>query len=154
MLFLRRAWLAVAITAALAAFDQTPARAESDLETVTITSGGEAHVFQVEIAKDEAQRAQGLMNRRFMPANRGMLFEFEQNAPVSFWMKNTYIPLDMIFIARDGKITHIEANTEPFSEAIISSQGPAFAVLEVNAGAASKLGLKVGDVVKHALFKR
>ena len=106
------------------------------------------------MARDPASRERGLMYRRFLPENRGMIFGFDRSEIVLMWMKNTYIPLDMIFISRDGKVTHIEENTEPLSEAIISSQGPAYAVLEVNAGGAKKLGLKVGDVVKHALFKR
>jgi uncharacterized membrane protein (UPF0127 family) len=70
------------------------------------------------------------------------------------WMKNTYLPLDMVFVARDGRVTHIEENTEPLSEAIVSSRGPAYAVLEINAGAAKRLGLKPGDILLHPLFKR
>ena len=123
-------------------------------EPLTLETSGGPKTLDVEVARDSASRERGLMYRRFLPENRGMLFDFGRSETVLMWMKNTYIPLDMIFISRDGKVTHIEDNTEPLSEAIISSQGPAFAVLEVNAGAASKLGLKVGDVVKHALFKR
>ena len=85
-----------------------------------VTSTG-THDFQVEIAKDDASRERGLMDRRFMPADRGMLFEFDRDAPVSFWMKNTYIPLDMIFISRAGVVTNIVANAEPLSERVIPS---------------------------------
>ena len=129
------------------------ARAEGGLEPLRITTSSGAHAFQVEIAKDEASREKGLMFRRFMPADRGMLFEFEKNRPVSFWMKNTYIPLDMIFIAPNGVVTHIAANAEPLSEAVVPSGGPCVAVLELNGGAAAQIGLQPGDKVEAAFFK-
>jgi uncharacterized membrane protein (UPF0127 family) len=116
------------------------------------TSTGE-HSFQVEIAKDDTTRERGLMDRRYMAADRGMLFEFDHDAPASFWMKNTYIPLDMIFIARSGLVTHIVANAEPLSERVIPSGGPCAAVLELNGGTAAAIGLKVGDKIRHAFFK-
>ncbi len=93
------------------------------------------------------------MNRRFMPADQGMLFEFDHDGPVSFWMKNTYIPLDMIFISRSGIVTKIVANAEPLSERAIPSGAPCAAVLELNGGAAAAIGLKVGDSVRHPFFK-
>ena len=129
------------------------ARAEGGLEPLEITTASGQHTFQVEIANNEASREKGLMFRRFMPADRGMLFEFEKNEPVSFWMKNTYIPLDMVFIARDGVVTHIAANAEPLSEAIVPSGGPCVAVLELNGGVAARIGLAPGDKVKAAFFK-
>jgi uncharacterized membrane protein (UPF0127 family) len=107
----------------------------------------------VEIAADDETRERGLMNRRFMPADHGMLFEFPDTAPVSFWMKNTYIPLDMIFISASGTVTHIVANAEPLSERVIPSGPPCRAVLELNGGAAASIGLAVGDKVRHAFFK-
>jgi uncharacterized membrane protein (UPF0127 family) len=82
-----------------------------------------------------------------------MLFEFDREAPVSFWMKNTYIPLDMIFIAPSGVVTHIATNAEPLSERVIPSGGPCIAVLELNGGTAASIGLKVGDNVRHPFFK-
>ena len=94
------------------------------------------------------------MNRRFMPADHGMLFEFERNAPVSFWMKNTYIPLDMIFISPAGLVTNVVAGAEPLSERIIPSGPPCVGVLEVNGGVAQSIGLKVGDKVRHPFFSR
>ncbi|MBB4196695.1 hypothetical protein CCR94_08445 [Rhodoblastus sphagnicola] len=136
----------------------TPARAlEAGVpatEKLTLETGGGPVSLDVEVARDPAMRERGLMYRRYLPENRGMLFDFGHAQTVLMWMKNTYIPLDMIFIARDGKVTHIEENAEPLSEAIISSQGPAFAVLEVNAGVAKKIGLKPGDVADHPLFGR
>lgn len=126
----------------------------SQLETLTIaTANGESR-FQVEVARTDEQRARGLMFRRFMPQDRGMLFDFKNEQPVTMWMRNTYIPLDMIFIARDGRVINIAENTEPMSERTIASAGPAFAVLEVNAGVSRKIGLKAGDRISHPLFKR
>jgi uncharacterized membrane protein (UPF0127 family) len=129
----------------------------SVLEPLTLVTDAKGahpvdHVLQVEVMRDEAGREQGLMNRRYLPADRGMLFDFHTEQPVLMWMKNTYIPLDMIFISRAGVVTHIAENAEPLSEAIISSGGPVYAVLEVNGGFARKIGLKKGDVVRHAAF--
>jgi len=129
------------------------ARAQGGLEPLEITTASGSHAFQIEIARDEASREKGLMYRRFMPADRGMLFEFERNEPVAFWMKNTYIPLDMIFIARDGTVTHVAADAEPLSEAIVPSGGPCVAVLELNGGAAARIGLHPGDKVRASFFK-
>ena len=128
--------------------------ARSDgLEALQIVTATGTHDFQVEIAGDEASRARGLMDRRFMPADHGMLFEFDREAPVAFWMKDTYIPLDMIFISRAGIVTKIVANAEPLSERAIPSGPPCMAVLELNGGAAAKIGLKVGDKVLHPFFR-
>ena len=130
---------------------QAPAATTEPLE---ITTASGAHSFAVEVMRTDEERARGLMFRRFMPADRGMLFDFKTEQTVLMWMKNTYIPLDMIFIARNGTVTHVAANTEPMSERTISSGPPAYAVLEVNAGVAAKIGLKPGDQVKHPLFGR
>jgi uncharacterized protein len=120
------------------------------LEIVTSTG---PHAFQIEVASNDATRERGLMDRRYMAADHGMLFEFDHEAPVAFWMKNTYIPLDMIFIAPSGVVTHIVANAEPLSERVIPSGGPCIAVLELNGGTAASIGLKVGDKVHHPFFK-
>ena len=82
-----------------------------------------------------------------------MLFDFKREEPVSMWMKNTYLSLDMVFIDRTGRVVNIAENTEPLSERIISSGAPAFAVLELNAGAARSIGLKKGDRLRHPLFR-
>ena len=120
-------------------------------DTVTIeTAGGAKHRFNVELATTPAQVAQGLMFRRQMAADAGMLFLFERNEPASFWMKNTYIPLDMIFIGMDGRILNIAERTIPLSETPVNATGPTRAVLEVNGGTASRLGLKPGDRVRHS----
>ena len=117
-----------------------------------MTASG-AHEFKVEIAKDDETRALGLMNRMYMAPDRGMLFEFDRDEPVTFWMKNTYIPLDMIFISPAGVVTNIVANAEPLSERIIPSGPPCIAVLEVNGGVAASIGLRVGDKVRFPFFK-
>jgi uncharacterized membrane protein (UPF0127 family) len=94
------------------------------------------------------------MFRRHMPADRGMLFDFKTEQRVMMWMRNTYIPLDMVFITKTGIVINVAEDTEPLSERTISSAAPAFSVLEVNAGVARRIGLKAGDQVKHALFSR
>lgn len=125
------------------------------LEALSIvTQGGQRQSFQVEVARNDADRAQGLMFRRSMAPDRGMLFDFERVEPVSMWMQNTYLSLDMLFIRQDGTIARIVANTEPLSTRTISSGEPVLAVLELNAGTAAKLGIKPGDRVEHPLFKR
>jgi uncharacterized membrane protein (UPF0127 family) len=136
---------------ALGALAANGARAD-EFDSLSIVTASGVHAFKVEIAVSEAARETGLMRRRFMPADRGMLFEFDREAPVSFWMKNTYIPLDMIFIARDGSVTRIAADAEPLSEALIPSGRPCAAVLELNGGTAARIDLKVGDKVRHRFF--
>jgi uncharacterized membrane protein (UPF0127 family) len=127
-----------------------PAQQLDQLEIVTASG---AHGFSIEIAATEQARETGLMNRRFMPADRGMLFEFPVEEPVAFWMKNTFIPLDMIFIRHDGTVASVAANTEPLSEAIVPSGSPVDAVLEVNGGVAAGIGVRPGDKVRHPFFK-
>jgi len=125
------------------------------LETLSIAGqAGQKQAFKVEVARNDADRAQGLMFRRSMPADQGMLFDFARVEPVSMWMQNTYLPLDMLFIRADGTIARIAANTEPLSTRTIPSGEPVLAVLELNAGTAAKLGIKPGDRVEHPLFKR
>jgi uncharacterized membrane protein (UPF0127 family) len=122
-------------------------------DSLEIATSSGRHAFQVEIANNDASRERGLMDRRFMAADHGMLFEFDRDEPVAFWMKNTYIPLDMIFIAPSGVVTHIAANAEPLSERVIPSGGPSIAVLELNGGIAASIGVRVGDKVRHPFFK-
>jgi uncharacterized protein len=122
-------------------------------EPLTIVTKAGPKRFDVEVMRDDAARARGLMFRRHMAADHGMLFDFEQDQPVTMWMKNTYLPLDMVFIRPDGTISRIAADTEPLSTAIISSGGPVLAVLELNAGTAAKLGIAPGDRIEHAMFK-
>lgn len=122
------------------------------MEDLSISTSRDTHRFLVEVMRTDAERAKGLMFRQSMPPDQGMLFDFKVDAPVSMWMKNTYIPLDMLFITADGKIARIERRTEPHSERTISSGGPVRAVLELNGGSADLLGLKPGDHIRHAMF--
>jgi uncharacterized protein len=147
-----RLWAALALILFLAASAGAPALS-GELDSLEIVTATGRHAFQVEIANNDATRERGLMDRRFMAADHGMLFEFDREAPVSFWMKDTYIPLDMIFIAPSGVVTHIAANAEPLSERVIPSGRPCIAVLELNGGMAASIGLKVGDKVRHPFFK-
>ena len=123
------------------------------LPTLEIASMTGVHVFAVELAETEAQHAKGLMFRRELPEGQGMLFDFHREQEVSFWMENTYISLDMIFIRGDGRILRIAENTEPLSTRIIRSGGPVRAVLEVIAGTARKFGIEPGDRVAYPIFK-
>ncbi|HUI22734.1 MAG TPA: DUF192 domain-containing protein [Methylocella sp.] len=127
---------------------------QAGLEKVEILTASGTHDFSVEVMRSEAQRERGLMFRRYLPENRGMLFDFGVERPVTMWMKNTYLPLDMIFIGWTGKVVGLAENTEPLSEKIIPSGAPARGVLEVNAGTAARIGLKIGDSVRHPLFSR
>ncbi|HEX9169947.1 MAG TPA: DUF192 domain-containing protein [Roseiarcus sp.] len=147
-----RLWAALTLVAIAALVAGGPASGNG-LEPLQIVTATGTHDFQVEIARDDASRARGLMDRRFMPSDHGMLFEFDRETPEVFWMKDTYIPLDMVFISPAGVVTNIAANAEPLSERAIPSGSPCMAVLELNGGAAAKIGLKVGDKVRHSFFK-
>jgi uncharacterized membrane protein (UPF0127 family) len=123
-----------------------------DLQPLEIVSKTGVHTFAVEMALTPEEQAKGLMFRRELPEGQGMLFDFQHEQPASFWMKNTYVPLDMIFIRADGTILRIAENTVPLSEALVPSGGPVRAVLEVVAGTARKLGIAPGDRVAHPIF--
>ena len=120
--------------------------------TLEIASKTGVHSFTVEVVATDEERAKGLMFRRELPEGRGMLFDFKREQPVAFWMKNTYVPLDMIFIRADGRILRIAENTQPMSESLVPSGGPVLAVLEVIAGTAKKLGIEPGDRVSYPIF--
>ena len=121
----------------------------SKLQIITKTG---KHEFIVEIAVTNRQHAQGLMFRQSLAKNAGMLFDYKVPTPISMWMKNTFIPLDMIFIDNGGKVINIVQRAIPFSENVISSAGKARGVLEVNGGTASRLGIIPGDKVLHRIF--
>lgn len=122
-------------------------------EPLTLVTGTTHAAFRVELADDDTSRADGLMYRTKLGADEGMLFDFKQPQVVYFWMKNTYLPLDMIFIRGDGTVVSISENAKPLSEKPISSVGPVRFVLEVNAGTAERIGLKPGDIALHRLIK-
>jgi hypothetical protein len=120
---------------------------------LTIVSRGNRHHFRIEVASSRAARMRGLMERRHMDADAGMLFDFVRPMQINMWMKNTFIPLDMLFIDSSGRITGIAANTTPFSTDVIASPEGVQAVLELNAGTASLLNISVGDRVEHDIFQ-
>jgi uncharacterized membrane protein (UPF0127 family) len=123
------------------------------LQPLTIVTASGRHTFEVELADNDASRAQGLMYRRSLAPDRGMLFDFKRVEPISMWMQNTYVSLDMLFIRPDGTIARVATNAEPLSTRTIPSGEPVLAVLEVVAGTAARLGIKPGDKVEHPLFK-
>lgn len=137
------------LTFAGAAHSQERQTFTSEPLTVEMSSG-KTQDFVVELALDDGQRALGLMFRKSMPPENGMLFDFDETRAVAMWMRNTLIPLDMLFIGSDGRITHIHENAVPHSEAIISSRGPVKFVLELNGGTAKRYGIKPGDMVRSA----
>jgi len=123
------------------------------LQTLEIAGKTGVHQFSVEVVDNDADRAKGLMFRKELAEGKGMLFDFKHEQDVAFWMENTYIPLDMLFIRADGRILRIAENTEPLSTRMIPSGGPVLAVLEVIGGTARKLGIAPGDRVASPLFK-
>jgi uncharacterized protein len=136
------ALLAVAVGIALFTQAQAAGRA-----TIEIVSKSGVHAFNVQLATNDAERERGLMFVKQLPEGQGMLFDFQHDQEVSFWMHNTYIPLDMIFIGSNGQILHIAQNAKPMSDALIPSRYPVRFVLEVIAGTADKFGIAVGDKV-------
>ena len=122
-------------------------------ETLTLQTAAGSHVIDIEVAESKEDKAQGLMHRSSLPDNGGMLFVNAAPREIIMWMKNTLIPLDMVFIRADGVVHRIEAGTEPYSETIIRSNGDVLGVLELNAGTAQRLGLKPGDHAVHAAFQ-
>lgn len=138
-----------AVTACAAATDARPAASES---VKVVTASGKSHVFKVEIADDEPEREQGLMNRESLARDTGMLFQFEDMAVRSFWMRNTLIPLDILYLDDKGRIVSIARNAKPLDETPLSSIIPAKGVLEINGGQAAELGIMPGDTVRHPFF--
>ncbi|MEZ5855485.1 MAG: DUF192 domain-containing protein [Hyphomicrobiaceae bacterium] len=127
-------------------------QAKMRTETLKISTSSGVHSFEVEVAETGEEKARGLMFRRSLADNAGMLFPYAPPQEAQMWMKNTYISLDMVFIRKDGTVHRVEAGTEPFSERVISSRGAVSAVLELKAGIAASINLAPGDKVSHRLF--
>jgi uncharacterized membrane protein (UPF0127 family) len=121
-------------------------------DTLKLVTSQGVRDIAVEVTESPQEKATGLMFRTTLPDNAGMLFFYETPQEITMWMRNTYIPLDMVFIRADGQVHRIEARTEPLSEDIVSSRGDVTACLELAGGAAERLGLKVGDRVEYPLF--
>jgi len=127
-------------------------RSELVVEPLSIETATGIHEFSVEMARSPAEQARGLMFRKWMPFDHGMLFVFPGEGPIRMWMKNTYLRLDMIFVARSGQVVDIHENAVPFSEEVISSAGAAYAVLEVHAGTVAKIRLRRGNSIRKVAF--
>lgn len=133
--------------AGCAAREAAPAARADGLVELAIATAGGRRAFLVEMARTASEQERGLMFRTSLAADRGMLFPYSPPSPVSFWMKNTYIPLDMIFIRADGTIARIAENTVPESLDPVSAGEPVAAVLEIAGGNAAAQGIAVGDKV-------
>ncbi len=140
------AFAAAQVEPTLEPLDEFP---QSSLEIESRTT---RHRFEVWVADSTPRRAQGLMHVKALPSMRGMLFIYPEPRVVSMWMKNTLIPLDMLFVAADGRIIRIARQTQPFSLVSISSMGPVIAVIELAGGEAGRLGIETGARVLHAAF--
>jgi uncharacterized protein len=156
-----RFWAGVALAVGMVVYSAmgsglSPAMAQSAtaprIESVTLVTESTSTFVTAEIADTDETRARGLMFRHRLPEGHGMLFDFVKPRPVSMWMKDTYMPLDMFFVRADGTIAAIAENTVPKSLDTISVQEPVKAVLELAGGAARKYGIKVNDRVVHRLF--
>jgi len=141
--------LAFALAATAAVGPLAAAPRAVDATRLEIVGAKARTAFEIEIVDTDESRAEGLMFRRQMAADHGMLFDFRREQPVWFWMKNTYLPLDMIFARADGSIVSIAKDAVPLSEETIPSGGAVRFVLEVNAGTAARLGLAAGDRLVH-----
>ena len=123
---------------------------EGDLAIVT--AKGARHDFRIELAVTPEQRSQGLMNRRSLAPDAGMLFVYAQTQEIAMWMKNTFVSLDMLFISAEGEVVRIAERTEPLSLTTIRSGSPVKGVLEVVAGTVARLGIRPGDRILHPAF--
>jgi len=115
---------------------------------LTVQAGGTTHNFRVEVAESAEAQARGLMFRTEMGADEGMIFPYRAPQQLSYWMRNTVLPLDLIFIGADNKVINVVANAVPYSEQQLLSDGPAIAVLELNGGRAAELGIGPGALVR------
>lgn len=147
-------WLAASLAAFAGFHSQQVAATGLATETLTINTASGQHKFEVEIARTEEEQARGLMHRRYLPPDRGMIFDYADVRPVSMWMENTFISLDILFVGPDSKIIRIAERAEPLSRRFIPSGGPVRAVIELNAGTASRIGAKVGDKVDISFIDR
>ncbi len=142
----------IALAGVLAAAPSPAEIVSFEAGRVSIETASGRHEFAVEIAISEAQRAQGLMYRRSLVADAGMLFLYPDDRVIHMWMKNTLLPLDMLFLSADGRVVNLVEYTVPLSTTVISSEGPARAVLELAAGTAARIGIEPGDRVRHSAF--
>jgi hypothetical protein len=129
-----------------------PSHAQAGRNVLSIETSSGTHKFDVDVMRSQADLEKGLMFRKSIPADYGMLFDFQHEQTIMMWMKNTFIPLDMVFMDKTGKVVGVIANAEPMSEKILTVGAPTDAVLEVRGGTAAQIGLKVGDTVRDPIF--
>jgi len=144
-------WFYLSVTSAAHAADLPTGGSHDSMATTPltiITQGGQHHAFQVELAVTPGQQRRGLMFRKSLEADRGMLFDYNPPRSITMWMKNTFISLDMLFFDASRRIAYIATHTEPFSQKFIVAPGRTRYVLEVPAGTAQRLGLSVGDTLQ------
>lgn len=143
-----------AFLAVLAILPTAQAAASCEIDRIeAFPTDSEVAAFIIEIADDPGEQAQGLMFRPSMPADAGMLFIFDPPRPASFWMQNTMIPLDMLFIGDDGRVESISERRDTYSQRVSNSDGPVRAVLEINGGLARQLGIGPGTQLRHPAFR-
>lgn len=158
-------WLKALIVVLLLAVAIPHVRAQQTAQTSIVVDGREADEiwintvqgrfrFTAEIADDVSERSTGLMFREQMPPTHGMLFDFKETRPIQMWMRNTPLPLDMVFLNTNGIVVHVAERTTPFSDDIIDSGGPVSHVLELNGGIARMIGIKPGDRLEHGSFSK
>jgi uncharacterized membrane protein (UPF0127 family) len=152
MLFRRRLLLLPLLLLAAAANVAVAQLAQFPRSELTIVSASGPHKFSVELATTPAQMEQGLMFRQSLAPDSGMLFDFQAPTPASMWMKNTLIPLDMLFVDERGRIVNIQERAVPESTDTISAAAPVRAVIELNGGTAARLGIRPGDKVIFPIF--
>ena len=155
--FMRAVPAVVLLLVLAVVLDAAPARAQDAVtfdrtELTIVTAGGARHQFKVDWAKTWPQKSRGLMFRKEMPVDHGMLLDYDPPSEASIWMRNTLIPLDLVYIRADGTIESIYLGAKPHDETPRPSKGPVRAVLELNAGVARLLGIQPGDKVEHAIF--
>jgi hypothetical protein len=153
MMMRRTVWLLVAaIAASLSTFSAGAQLQRFETSTLTIVSATGPHRFTVEVAETPAQMEQGLMFRRTMAPDAGMLFDYKTPTLATMWMRNTLIPLDMLFVDEQGRIVNIHERAVPQSLDVIAAAAPVRAVIELNGGTAARLGIVQGDRVQHPIF--
>jgi uncharacterized protein len=151
---------AMAITVGFALYTNLAREARKEattaaaLQPLEVATSNGTRRFMVEVMKTDEDRAKGLMFRQFLPEDRGMLFDFLREQPVAMWMRNTYIPLDMLFIRANGVVHRVHERAVPLDETTIEAGAPVRFVLEINGGIAAKHGIKAGDKVLHEIIPR
>ena len=152
MIKLASLFLAILFLTGCGEASSSSSNADPTRQLTIIARDGRAHIFEIELALTPQQQAQGLMDRTEMPKDHGMLFYFGSEAKRSFWMKNTLIPLDMVFIRSNGVIANVRDSAVPNDLTSVHSDGEVAAVLELNGGVAKKLGIVAGDKAMHPFF--